>query len=198
MHVLVLHGGDTYDSYDEYIAELSDWKVTLDRFSQTDWKASLQESLGNNYQVILPKMPNKWNAQYLEWKIWFEKIVPLLDARIILVGHSLGGTFLAKYLSENTIPQSILSLHLVAAPYDDTDSDYSLASFTMTQPLTNVSNQCSNIYLYHSTDDPVVPFVDLAKYSAALPQAHTVELSDRLHIWQEEFSEIIENIRKHS
>ena len=66
---------------------------------------------------MYPQMPNKQNADYQAWKIEFEKILPDLDKDSILIGHSLGGIFLAKYLSENKLAQKLDSLHLVAAPY---------------------------------------------------------------------------------
>jgi predicted alpha/beta-fold hydrolase len=47
-------------------------------------------------------MPNKLNARYHEWKIFFEGILSKLDREdeITLVGGSLGGCFLLKYFSE--------------------------------------------------------------------------------------------------
>src|SRR4051812_10882369 len=104
--VVVIHGGDTFGTYEEYIAFLKDFAIdSLEYFMKMGWKDTLQESLGGAYQVILPKMPNKINAKYVEWKVWFEKLLPLLNNEIILIGHSLGGTFLAKYLSENKLPK---------------------------------------------------------------------------------------------
>ena len=56
----------------------------------------LQEVLGGEYDVLLPRMPNKNNAKYLEWKIWFERMIPFLNKEIILVGYSLGASFIAN------------------------------------------------------------------------------------------------------
>jgi predicted alpha/beta hydrolase family esterase len=56
--------------------------------------------------------------------------------------------------------------------------------------------QTKNIYLYHSKDDPVVPFSALEKFARALPLAYTRIFEDRKHINQSEFPELAEDILK--
>ena len=60
-------------------------------------------------------MPNKGNAVYEEWKMIFEKFALALSPDTIYVGHSLGGIFLAKYISENTLNTGMV--HLISAPF---------------------------------------------------------------------------------
>jgi len=50
--------------------------------------------------------------------------------------------------------------------------------------------------LYHSTDDDVVPYVHAEKIKSYLPKAKLITLTDRGHINQPEFPEILENIMK--
>jgi len=50
-------------------------------------------------------------------------------------------------------------------------------------------------FLYHSKDDPIVPFMDLEKYLKALPTAKEMIFEDRGHFSVENFSEILENIK---
>ena len=54
--------------------------------------------------------------------------------------------------------------------------------------------QTEKIDLYHSKDDPVVPFSDLSKYQEALPNAKSRIFDDRKHINQEEFPELLNDI----
>src|SRR4051812_18846652 len=105
--ILVIHGGDTFETYEEYIRDLKKSKLDLNQIRKVGWKQNLAKKLGKNFDVLSPKMPNALNARYKEWEIWFEKIIPLLDKNIVLVGHSLGGIFLVKYLSENSFPKKI-------------------------------------------------------------------------------------------
>ena len=191
--VVIIHGGDTFETYEEYLKFLHNYQIDIERYKtdRNDWKKPLRDQLREEYEVILPIMPNKTNARFEEWKIWIEKLTTFLDDDVILIGHSLGGAFLAKYLSENPFPKKIKAVFLVAAVYDRDSESYSLASFVLPKKL---NMQTENIYLYHSKDDPVVPFSALTKYKQALPEAHTRVLDDRKHINQEQFPELLEDI----
>jgi predicted alpha/beta hydrolase family esterase len=193
--VLVIHGGNTYNTYEEYISSLSSKTVDLDRLRYgLGWKDTITSDLGDNYDVFLPSMPNSSNAQYNEWKIWFEKVLAAMPQKLILVGHSMGGIFLAKYLSENTINNEILALFLVAAPYTSTPEE-NLASFELGNNFSSLNNASENIVLYHSQDDEVVPIADLYEYLKQLPNAEAVTFNDRGHFLQEHFPELVEKIK---
>lgn len=195
--VLVIHGGTPFDTYDDYIRYLSARVPELSRIrTRRDWKDRLQESLGDSFDVLQPRMPNNMNAQYMEWELWFSKILDIADNNIILVGHSLGGIFLLKYLTEHPVQKHIKALHIVASPFDGTDMDESLASFTLTHPIDTVQTQVANIYLYYSSDDPAVPFAHAQLYTNALPYAVLRTFTDKGHFNQEAFPEIVEDIRR--
>ena len=117
--VVVIHGGDTFETYEEYLNFLRGYEIDIERYKsdKSDWKPWLRQGLGGGHEVILPIMPNKTNARFDEWKIWFEKFTPFLHDGAILIGHSLGGTFLAKYLSENRFPKKIKAVFLVGAVF---------------------------------------------------------------------------------
>ena len=140
-------------------------------------------------------MPNSKNARYPEWKIWFEKTFHLLSEEVVLIGHSLGGIFLAKYLSENSFPKSISQLHLVAAPYDTEVIKDSLADFALNNTVEKVSEKVKNIFLYQSKDDTAVAYEDVLKYKKDLHEAELIEFENRGHFTQEDFPELIERIK---
>lgn len=193
--LVAIHGGDAFATYEEYLQFLKDYKIDDPTLaSGKGWKSGLQEALGAEFQIIAPQMPNKQNAKYLEWKIWFEKHIPYMSDGVILVGHSLGGSFLAKYLSEERFPKKIAATFLVAAPYS-MDGDRNLVEFAQPASLALLAQQGGDILLYHSSDDPIVPFAELAKYESALPAAHARTFSDRGHFNQEEFHELVADIR---
>lgn len=195
--IIVIHGGDTFGTYEEYVAFLKNVAIdSLDYFGRKTWKETLPAKIGDQFEIIAPRMPNRTNAKYLEWKIWFEKLLPFLESEIILVGHSLGGIFLAKYLSENSVSKNIKGVFLVGAPYDDKDADYSLADFNLPNNLEKLQSQSGELFIFHSKDDPVVPFADFEKYKSALPGAHTMIFEDRGHFNQEEFPELVDEIQK--
>ena len=194
--VVAIHGGNTFESYDEYISSLKNRQIDLEYLrSKPGWKNSLAEKLGPDFDVLLPLMPNPSNAQYGEWKIWFERILALLDEGAIFIGHSLGGLFLAKYFSENQAPKKIGAALLVAAPFDDGGCEEKLASFALAGPLDKFSAQVGRIYLLQSKDDPAVAFAQVEKYQKALPGAKTMVFEDRGHFNTETFPEIVEFIK---
>ncbi len=193
--VVVIHGGDSFPTYDAYLANLRDKTIDLDRYRpHPDWKTHLPEALGAEYDILMPRMPNATNARYTEWALLFGKIAPLLDEEVILVGHSLGAVFLARYLSEHRFPVRIAATFLLAAPYDAA-GDLS-EEFTAPASLDLLAKQGGKIFLYHSEDDLVVPFAELAKYQAALPSATACTFSDRGHFFgQSSFPELVADIK---
>jgi len=59
--VFVVHGGETFDTYEEYVECLKGYKIGLEdiRNKKNRWKKNLGEDLGNDFEVILPQMPNE-------------------------------------------------------------------------------------------------------------------------------------------
>ncbi|KKP77873.1 MAG: hypothetical protein A2271_00690 [Candidatus Moranbacteria bacterium RIFOXYA12_FULL_35_19] len=194
-----IHGGNVFNSHKDYLEFLKTREATKEYFiGKNRWVHHLQADLGDGYEVFLPQMPcATWNAKYSEWKIWFEKSFPFLKDNLILAGGSLGGMFLAKYLSENDFPLKIKGAFLLAAPFDDKDKNinYTLGDFALPKSLEKFSTQCSKIFLYHSKDDPLVPFIDLEKYSKALPNAEKIIFEDKGHFKLKEFPEFVEKLK---
>jgi len=193
--VLVIHGGTTFSSYKNYIDSMKSVVLELDKLKyRLDWKSSITADLGEDYEVLVPRMPNTTNAKYSEWSIWFEKIIPLLKNNMILVGHSLGGIFLAKYLSENEMPKKIRATVLVAAPYEELESE-ELASFSLPKSLSRFNDQVKKILLIQSKDDVVVPLDHVYKYQNDLPNSKVILLDDMGHFKQEHFPELVALIK---
>ena len=192
--LLIIHGGETFPTTADYLNFLKTYQLDPDDvvFS-TGWKDVLPTTLGPDFEVIKPRMPNALNARYDEWKIWFEKYLPFLRDEVILLGHSLGGIFLAKYLSENDFPVKIKSTILVAAPFEDCPE--SLCEFNFSTNLEKLAKQGGEIIIFHSRDDKVVPFSHAEKFLAVLPKARLVEFVDRGHFNQESFPELVKRLK---
>ncbi len=197
--IIVIHGGNTFKTYEDYFSFLKNRQIDFKKFKnlRNGWKDNLGNRLGKDFEVIFPVMPNKANAKYSEWKIWFEKGIPYFEPEVVLVGHSLGGIFLAKYLSENKFPKKIRATLIVAAPFDtkDREKSKSLANFILPENLNKFEKQGGKIFIYHSKDDPLVPFVDFGKYQRNLKNAIGRVFTDRGHFDLEEFPELVEDIK---
>ncbi len=198
--ILHIHGGTTWpdraalraylEAYPiERIMEKMQWRGA-------SWRDALPAALGDDYEVLSPQMPVAQYARYDEWVLWLEKLVPLLRDSVVLIGHSLGGVFLAKYLAENDLPVRVAQLHLVAAPIEDTP-DEPLCDFSIEDPqnLVAIEARVREVVIYHSEDDPVVPFQDGVAYAHYLPHAAFVRFTDRGHFLQADFPELVAQIK---
>jgi len=188
--IVVISGGESWDTYEEYITYLKEKKYDPYENYGEGWKKLLQDALGEVYDVIYVMMPSRANAKYDEWVIWFEKLLPYIQMDVRFVGHSLGANFLAKYLSENTLDASITQVHFVAGSFG------TKGGFNLPQSLDKIEKQCDDIYIYHSTDDHIVEFMNGEKYHVALPTATFVTFDDRNHFLQDKFPEIVKNIKR--
>lgn len=194
--IVVIHGGETFDSYKEYISFLKKKELNFEKAISKRWKDNLGKDLGKGFEVVMPLMPSASNAKYLEWKIWFEKLIPFLEKEVVLLGHSLGGIFLAKYLSENKFPKKIRGTFLVAPAYDKEGIGESLADFKLKKDLKGLSEQSEKLFLFHSDDDEVVPKANFEKYKKVLSGAIFKEFKNKGHFIQKNFPEIVREIKK--
>ncbi|MFA6255733.1 MAG: hypothetical protein WC606_00990 [Candidatus Absconditabacterales bacterium] len=196
--LIYIHGGMCFPNNDAFCRALEtrDYNPFENKNDRKDWF----EELKGIYQIIRPEMPNKNMASYKAWKIRFEKIFPYLnDEYLIIVGHSLGAMFLVKYLGENKFPKKIKQLHLMSTVFDESDmsDEEKYAGDFAYDPkiIPNIEDQAEEIFLYHSTDDDLVPYSHTEKIKAYLPKAKLMTFTDRGHFFQSEIPEIIANIR---
>ncbi len=196
--IILIHGGHALDTREDFLNRLKTKAVIVSNFKPSHkWTDTLQEKLGPHFEVFAPRMPNKENARYEEWKAWFERMIPFLKDDATFVGHSLGGLFLIKYLSENVVPKKIKALILVAVPYDGKNKKHTYnTNFIFGNDISGVTNQVKDIVLFHSTDDVVVPFSDFETYKELFPSAVAHTFKDQNHFNELEFPEIFEEIKK--
>ena len=196
IQVMIIHGGGTNKNRKDYLHYLKTRKISIEK--RINWAGDyLEEKLGKNFQIIRPRMPNSDDAKYEEWKIHFERHFPYLKNNIILIGCSLGGIFLARYLSENKFPKKILATYLVCPPFDNTcDSEDLLGGFRLKSDLSLMEKNSPNLNLLFSKDDDVVPVSHANKYRRKLPNANIVIYESKNgHFDVPTFPEIIKMIK---
>ncbi len=197
--VFFVHGGETFSNKDVFYKFLRNRTIELDA-EKKSWKNWLAEELDEDFDALMPRMPNSMWADYEAWKIWFEKYFQFLnEGKLVFIGHSLGGIFLAKYLSENTFPRKIEQLHLVSPVIDNggLPDGSELGNFLFDiDKLSKLDEQIKHIYLYHSKDDSVVPYSHSERYHESMPNSELITFEDRGHFLGEDFPDLLKNIYK--
>jgi len=196
--LLFIHGGMAFSKYDAFLEYLRTCEVR-DPFAEALklWTRTLADDLGDEYEVFMPTMPNKQNARYEEWKIWFERYFQFLHDGVILMGHSQGGYFLLKYLSENTMPVTVRAVYLLASPAGPDDfggEDGGDFNFDETK-VGEITKKADKVYIFHSKDDPFVPYSHAERLKHLLPDADLVMFTDKGHFLKESFVELIKHVQ---
>ena len=197
--VVYIHGGESFQNREDFLERLRTmplWHMeSREGESGKKWTATLAEELGEGYEVIMPPMPNKQNAQFDEWSIWFERHFEYLRDNFILIGCSLGAMFLAKYLTTHKLSITPSAVFLMAGAYalpgfDDKDC----GDFLIEPRAVNFKNS-TRTFILHSKDDLVVPFEHAEAIARALPEAELVTFEDKNHFLIPEFPELIQKIK---
>ena len=157
---------------------------------------SLQNALGTAYDVQYPQMPNEEDPQYERWKAQIETKLAALKGEVILLGHSLGGFVVVKYLSQARLAHSIAGLFLLAAPYVGEDEGWHSSELALPRDIAAKLGGTWPIFFYHSRDDEFVPFEHLALYAAKLPRATVRAFDGRGHQFKNDLADVAEDIKK--
>lgn len=161
------------------------------RHGKVYWEPLLGDALGAGYLVKAPRMPRPAHPQYWTWARRIDELIAG-SKRPILVGHSFGASVLLKYLAETVRRPALAGLFLVATPFWGPD----FAEFALAPDFGMRLRDLAPIYLYHSRDDPEVPFEHLERYRRALPHPIVRALDGRGHEFnQAHFLELAADIR---
>jgi predicted alpha/beta hydrolase family esterase len=198
--IVFVHGGDSFltkEAFYEYL-RADEYEPHPEPYQR--WRDDISAKLeSQGYEWLFMAMPNKQNADYGAWKIWFEKVVPFVEADndTQVIGHSLGACFFLRYFSENPAPFTVNKLHLVALALREDGVDGGLGSFAADiAKVPSIAEKVGELHLWHSTDDPVCPFTHSEEVAAAVPGAILHTLSERGHIIQPEFPELLTELQK--
>lgn len=144
---------------------------------------SLQQALGSAYNVRYPVMPDEDDAQYGQWKQRIETELAALSGPVVLVGHSVGASILAKCLTEIDVDQPVAGIFLLSTPFWGGDGWRYEGYQQLELPKDAAARlpQDASVFLYHSHDDEIVPFSHLALYARLLPKATEREIESGGH-----------------
>lgn len=155
----------------------------------------LREELGGEHEVLFPVMPG--TAEEPHYEPWRDRLASELDAlerKVIVFGHSLGGSVALKYCAELGFDEQVAGLVSAATPYWGT-SDWE-EEWALPEGWPAEGPPLPRTVLFHSRDDEVIPFSSLERYAERLPEAKTHALDGYGHLYDRgDLSQIFAAIR---
>jgi predicted alpha/beta hydrolase family esterase len=150
----------------------------------------LARELSPEVEVRAPAMPDPEDPHYQSWRDEIERQLADLEEPALVVGHSLGGSVLLKYLAEGNHADSIAALFLVSTPFWGSD----LPSFALPDDFAAQLPDLP-IFLYHSRDDPEIPVSHLRRYQEHLPHATTRLIDGSEHSFTDGLPQLVRDIQ---
>ena len=138
-NAVLLHGKPGKDEY---------YSDAYPSASNSHWFPWLQKQLLiRDIAAQTPEIPNAWNPHYPTWQKEFERYE--ITPETILVGHSCGGGFLVRWLSEHK-DVSVGNVVLVAPSLG---KDWVKDDFFEFEIDPNMAKRAKNLIIFGSDDD---------------------------------------------
>jgi predicted alpha/beta hydrolase family esterase len=121
------------------------------------WLKGKLEELGFN--VVVPNFPTPENMSLQTWLKVFEEFKPLLDEESLLIGHSVGSTFLLTVLEQ--LQKPVKAVFLVSGLLRSVRSEEFnpfLVSFWDKQfDWQKIKVNAPHFFVFHADNDPYIP-----------------------------------------
>lgn len=163
-------------------------------FAEKHWFPWIKKKLEENgFSVIMPEMPDAKDPDYSKWKESFERYQ--INQNTTLVGHSCGGGFLVRWLSENKVKVGKVAL---VAPWLDPEGEIDKEFFNFEIDPELIGRTSGLKVIYSSDDFPdIIESINILK--SKLRGAEFQEFSNKGHfvfedMETEEFPELLSNL----
>lgn len=139
-------------------------------------------------------MPVPENPRYLAWKMALQSSLPVGGNKAALIGHSLGGSVIVKYLSEGLCQMPIAGLFLIGTPYWG-KRGWVVDEFVFDHGFESKLPDIDKIFIYHSRQDQWVPYSHAKVYMKSLPHATLRSLSGNDHEFDKGLPALVNDIQ---
>ena len=144
--------------------------------SNDHWIPWIQRQLLlNGVEAQTPEMPGFYEPNYEKWKATLEKFGP--NENTILVGHSCGGGFLVRWLSEN---DNKVGKVVLVAPWLDPEKKID-PNFFKFEIDPNISSKTAGLTVMYSTDDDPAILKSIEILKSKLTNVNWKEFHDKGH-----------------
>ena len=155
----------------------------------------IHDQLSPSFEIVAPRMPHPDQPDYESWRNALREIFKILDNDTILIGHSLGGSVLLKYLSEEPVDQRIRALYLVAVPFWGLDG-WEVDEFKLGDDFAARLPEITNIIIYQSEDDQTVTSDHADEYASMIPSAEYYSLNGYGHVYWNGLPHLIKHLKQ--
>ena len=164
-----------------------------DEQGSNNFAKGLSKSLGNSYRVYHPLMPDPENPRYMAWKMALQSALPVGGNKAALIGHSLGGSVIIKYLTEGLCQVPLAGLFLVGAPYWGMRG-WPMDEFKLQHDFHTKLPPIDKVFIYHSRNDKWVPYSHGLAYVNALPGSVLRSIDGNDHEFSEGLPVLVNDI----
>ncbi|MFZ1360966.1 MAG: alpha/beta hydrolase [Candidatus Saccharimonadales bacterium] len=184
---ILVHGWNTRRNHD---------RLDTPTMSNSHWFPWLTNRLMvQGIHTVAVEMPRSYYPVYEDWKREFERFD--ITPETILIGHSCGGGFLVRWLSEHDVKVDKVVL---VAPWigvrPEQDFDASFFEFEIDE---NLTRKTAGLTIFNSTDDNIVIQESVQALCATIKDVKLVEFESKGHFTRkslgiEEFPELLEEV----
>jgi len=146
-------------------------------------KAELEKA---GWQVDVPELPNAENPDPEAWLAALDELK--MDENTVVVGHSLGGTIITRWLELNKT--KLKKVVLVGAP-TQTGGKHPKTESVKALPVSSAIRQLAEFEILYSADDPFVTAADTAALSELCAEP-IWQFDGRGHFQEKESAEILQ------
>jgi len=164
--------------------------------SNSHWFPWLQKQLIiNGISTQTPEIPEAYSPNYAVWKQEFERYS--INENTILVGHSCGGGFLVRWLSETDIKVNKV---ILVAPWLDPNRVKTTDFFNF-KIDSKILERANSITIFTSENDESDILESVRLIKGSIPSIPVVSFKNHGHFTFEdmgsvEFTELLEEIKK--
>ena len=183
---ILIHGWSEKEDY---------FNMDIPSDSNNHWFPWIQKNLSvKGYNCQTPEMPNGYEPNYEVWKENFENLKP--DKNTTLIGHSCGGGFLVRWISENNTKVGKV---ILVAPWIDPEKDNININFFNFKIDKNLKEKTDGVTMIYSDNDyeDVTKSIEILK--ERLKDIKYLELKGKGHfinssLGTNEFPELLDEI----
>lgn len=156
-----------------------------------------EQLITNGFAVGIPTMPNADEPEINAWVGHLQNTISDLNENVYLVGHSIGGQAIMRYLESLPVDVKIGGVVFIAGWFTltglETEEEKQIAKPWLTTPIDfdKVKSHADKFVAIFSDDDPFVPLENQKKFEQNL-DADTILLHGKGHLTSETIIELPE------